>query len=83
MRYVADHLRARGFELELASINVRDLPADALLGGRTADPAIAAAIQLVERADAVVVANPIYKASYTGVLKAFLDVLRSLGGCTG
>jgi FMN reductase len=71
--HVANQLGARGFELE--SINVRDLPADALLGGRASDPAIAAAIRQVEHADAVVVSTPIYKASYTGVLKSFLDVL--------
>jgi len=74
--HVAGNLVARGFEL--AAINVRDLPAAELLTGRTSDPAIAAAIALVERADAVVVATPIYKAAYTGVLKAFLDLLPQL-----
>lgn len=71
--HVADQLRTRGFDLEL--INVRDLPAAELLTGRTSDPAIAAAIRQIERADAIVVVTPIYKASYTGVLKSFLDVL--------
>jgi FMN reductase len=71
--HVGGSLEARGFEL--ASIQVRELPAGELLTGRTSDPAIAAAIALVERADALVVATPIYKASYTGVLKAFLDLL--------
>ncbi len=71
--HVADQLRARGFDLE--SINVRDLPARELLAGQLADPVIAAAIRHIERADAVVVATPIYKASYTGALKAFLDLL--------
>jgi len=74
--HVADDLRNRGFEL--ASITVRDLPAGELLTGRTSDPTIAAAIALVERADALVIATPIYKASYTGVLKAFLDLLPQL-----
>jgi FMN reductase len=71
--HVADQLGARGFEL--ASIHVRDLPARELLAGQPADPVIAAAIRHIERADAVVVATPIYKASYTGALKAFLDLL--------
>jgi len=74
--HVAADLRTRGFEL--ASITVRDLPAAELLTGRTGDPAIAAAIALVERADALVIATPIYKAAYTGVLKAFLDLLPQL-----
>ena len=71
--HVADQLRARGFELE--SINVRDLPARELLTAQAAAPAIAAAIRHIERADAVVVATPIYKAAYSGALKAFLDLL--------
>lgn len=71
--HVADQLRARGFELE--SISVRDLPARELLTAQAADPVIAAAIRHIERADAVVVATPIYKAAYSGALKAFLDLL--------
>ncbi|HEX7838803.1 MAG TPA: NADPH-dependent FMN reductase [Kofleriaceae bacterium] len=71
--HVAELLRARGFELE--TVNVRELPAEGLLAGRASDPGIAAAVGQVERADAVVVVTPIYKAAYTGVLKAFLDVL--------
>lgn len=71
--HVAGKLRARGFEL--ASINVRTLPAEDLLAARASDPAIAAAVALIEQADALVVATPIYKASYTGVLKTFLDLL--------
>jgi len=75
-QHVAGQLRERGFEL--AEINVRELPPGELVAGRTADPAIAAALAQVERADGVVVATPIYKASYTGVLKLFLDVLPQL-----
>jgi FMN reductase len=37
------------------------------------DPAVADAVTAVRRSDAVVVASPTYKASYTGVLKLFLD----------
>lgn len=71
--HVANQLRARGFEL--SSINVRELPAEELLGGRADHAALAAAIQRLAAADAAVITTPIYKASYTGVLKAFLDVL--------
>jgi len=73
VRHVAETLRARGFDLE--SISVRDLPAHALVTGQPGDPGIAEAVRHVERADAVVVATPIYKASYSGALKAFLDLL--------
>lgn len=71
--HVAARLITRGFDVE--AINVRELPASELFAGRTEDPTIATAIRRVERADAVVVTTPIYKASYTGVLKSFLDVL--------
>jgi FMN reductase len=71
--HVAEDLRGRGFEL--AAIQVRELPATELVHGKTGSPEITAAIALIERADALVIATPIYKASYTGVLKIFLDVL--------
>jgi FMN reductase len=72
-RHAGKSLQTRGFEL--AAIEVRELPAVELLTGRTSEPTIAAAIALIARADALVIATPIYKASYTGVLKAFLDLL--------
>jgi FMN reductase len=72
-RHVGEQLRGRGFEVH--AISVRDLPAAPLLAGQVDEPAIAAAAALIERADAIVVATPIYKAAYSGVLKAFLDLL--------
>lgn len=46
-----------------------------LTGGLFAwgDPAVAAAKGTVLAADLLVVASPVYKAAYTGLLKAFLD----------
>jgi FMN reductase len=76
-QHVALQLAAHGFDL--ASINVRDLPAGDLLTARTESPALAAALALVARADGLVIATPIYKASYTGAIKAFLDVFPHLG----
>ncbi|MGC5168338.1 NADPH-dependent FMN reductase [Luteimicrobium sp. DT211] len=40
-------------------------------------PAADAALADLARADVVVVATPVYKASYTGLLKAFLDLYRA------
>jgi len=37
------------------------------------DPGVGAAVSAVRQSDAVVVGSPTYKASYTGVLKLFLD----------
>lgn len=56
-------------------IAVRELPAEALLHARFDDPAIRAALATVARADVVIVATPIYKAAYSGLLKTFLDLL--------
>ncbi len=39
------------------------------------DPTIGAAVRTVIAADAVVFASPVYRATYAGVLKNFLDIL--------
>ncbi|MFL6117857.1 MAG: NADPH-dependent FMN reductase [Catenulispora sp.] len=54
---------------------VRDLPSADLLAGTRDTPALWAAADTLSRADGVVIATPVYKASYTGLLKAFLDLL--------
>jgi len=76
-RHVGGKLQADGFTVE--SIEVRDLPAEDLLLARPTAPGLSAALGLVERADGVVIATPIYKAAYSGVLKAFLDLMPQFG----
>ena len=56
-------------------VQVRELPAHALLQAETSDLAIKRALAAVAGADAIIIATPVYKASYTGLLKAFLDLL--------
>lgn len=63
----------------IREIHVRDLPAEALLHAKFDDPQIKAATAIVEEAQGVVVASPVYKAAYTGVLKSFLDLLPQFG----
>jgi FMN reductase len=70
-------IAASGFEVE--AINVRDLPPEDLLQARADSPALRRVVGLVERARGVVIATPVYKASYTGVLKTFLDLLPQFG----
>lgn len=71
---VSDRLARRsGFVVE--RLNIRELPAQALLLAEWGHPAIAAAIAQVERARAIVVATPVYKAAYSGLLKVLLDLL--------
>lgn len=68
--------------LPTAIISVRDLPAEVLVFGQYDSSALNPAKDLIAQADAVIIATPVYKASYTGVLKAFLDLLpqKALGG---
>jgi FMN reductase len=51
-------------------LDVIDLGAGLLGFG---DPAVAAAVQSVQQANVVIFASPTYKATYTGLLKLFLD----------
>lgn len=56
-------------------ISVRELPAAALVVADTKSEAIRHALSQVAKADLLIVATPIYKAAYSGVLKLFLDLL--------
>lgn len=67
------HLGRLGANLD--RLVLRELPAQALLQGELDDKHIGAAIELVHRATAIVVATPVYKAAYSGLLKVFLDLL--------
>ena len=53
-------------------IDLSGLSADGLLG-RTPDEAVDRAVQRSSDADVLVVATPVYRATYTGALKAFFD----------
>lgn len=70
---VARDLAGDGHDVQV--LDLKALPPDALLRGDTSAPAVTAAIQQVLVADALIVATPIYKASYSGLLKTFLDLL--------
>lgn len=65
--------------VEPAVIAVRDLPAQDLLHARFDSEAIQAANRIVEEADAVIVATPVFKASFPGLLKAYIDLLPQKG----
>lgn len=75
--WVADRLARNGQQVE--QLAVRDLPAEDLLHARAASPAIQAALAKVAQAEAVVIATPIYKAAYSGLLKSFIDLLPQYG----
>ena len=73
LQHIGDQLALHGHAY--SKLDVRDLPARALLQADYADAQIADAVRAVAEADAILIATPIYKASYTGLLKAFLDLL--------
>jgi FMN reductase len=64
-----------GAPLALTRLALRDLPADALLLAQAHDPVLQAAARAMQDARVVLVATPIYKAAYSGLLKTFLDLL--------
>ncbi|XVS60898.1 NADPH-dependent FMN reductase [Actinosynnema sp. CA-299493] len=71
--HVAARLRVDGHTAD--TVRVRDLPARPLQLGDATDPAIAAVVSAVAEADGVVVASPVFKAAYSGLLKLLLDLL--------
>lgn len=74
---VLEHAR-RAVEREGLSteiINVRTLPPEDLIYGQFGSPVLNAANDLVAKANGLIIATPVYKAAYTGVLKAYLDLL--------
>ncbi|WP_189216266.1 MULTISPECIES: NADPH-dependent FMN reductase [Streptomyces] len=73
VRHLDARLAAQGHEV--VPLDIRTVPAEALLGADFRHPAIVEAAELFAHADGVVVATPVYKASYSGVLKALLDLL--------
>lgn len=72
-QYIANNLIAKGIEVE--TIQVHQLPAEDLITANYTSEAIAAEIVKFGAADIVVFLTPIYKGSYTGILKTFIDLL--------
>ena len=61
--------------VEVVSYQVRDFPAEDLLHARFDSPHIINLLEQIERADGLVIATPVYKASFSGALKTVLDLL--------
>ena len=71
-KHILGLLEVRGWQP--AVVEVGDLPSDALLG-RGEDPRIAEAMAAIEGAQVVIVATPVYRAAYSGLLKVFCDLM--------
>ncbi len=72
VEYALAQLAARGAETRL--IDLATLPANGLLGRETTPP-VSAALDAVTRARVVVAGTPVYRATYSGLLKIFFDLL--------
>lgn len=71
--FMGSLIKKQGHQVE--KITVTDLPAEDLVYGRYDGDAIKEVTKKVEKADGIVIASPVYKSAYTGVLKALLDIL--------
>lgn len=60
---------------DVVRLAVRDIHPQALLHAEFQHPDVVAAAALVAKAQVLVVATPVYKAAYSGALKAWLDML--------
>lgn len=61
--------------VEAVSYQVRDFPAEDLLYARFDSPKVLDLLAQVANADGLVIATPVYKASFSGALKTVLDLL--------
>lgn len=61
--------------VEVVSYGIRDFPAEDLLHARFDSAKIVDLLRQVENADGLVIATPVYKASFSGALKTILDLL--------
>ncbi|MFJ5098807.1 MULTISPECIES: NADPH-dependent FMN reductase [unclassified Streptomyces] len=73
MRHLDGRLVGQGHSV--VPLDVRTLPAEALLGADFDHPAVVRATELFARADGMMIGTPVYKASFSGLLKSLLDLL--------
>jgi len=72
VEYALGQLAARGATTQL--VDLAALPADALLG-RGTSAKITAALEAATGAQIIVAGTPVYRATYSGLLKVFFDLL--------
>lgn len=75
--HVAHLLRAQGHTTD--QLSLRELAPEALLLADFEHPDVVGSMERLEAADAVVIATPVYKAAYSGLLKTWLDLAPQFG----
>ena len=80
LEYAREKLNA--LDVEVCHWNLHNFAPEDLLYARFDSPALKTLIEQLKGADGLVVATPIYKASFSGALKTLLDLLpeRALDG---
>lgn len=68
-----------GVNINPEIIQVRNLPAEALIQAKFDSEEIVRANKKVEDSNIIIILTPVYKASFTGVLKTYLDLLPQNG----
>ncbi|MFP7169036.1 NADPH-dependent FMN reductase [Terribacillus halophilus] len=71
-KYAGKQAKEQGYSV--SEICVTDFEPEDLLYAKFGSPAISAASQAVRNAKGLIIASPVYKAAYTGILKALLDL---------
>jgi FMN reductase len=71
--FVEKQVRTAGHRATAFAVTHFD-PADLILA-RSDSPSVAAFVQVIKEADAIVLATPVYKATYSGALKAVVDLV--------
>lgn len=73
LKYLGSLLKEKGFSV--THLSIRDVPMEDLFLGKFDSPVIGDISSLIQEAKGVIVGSPVYKAAYSGVLKALLDIL--------
>jgi len=61
--------------MDVSCLSVKDVPPEDLVFANFESDTLKRAQDMIEQAQAIIIGTPVYKASYTGVLKAFLDLM--------
>lgn len=73
LTYIGSLLRKQGYTVK--HISVQDIPPEDLFYARFDSPEVQEVAASLQQAKGVIVGSPVYKAAYSGVLKALLDLL--------
>lgn len=73
----ASRLREKGFEVEVTTVELRDVAQDIVNNMMTGfpSPKLETAIEAVTGADGLIAVSPVFSASYSGLFKSFFDVI--------